>query len=363
MSSNYLEKYHKYKLKYYKLKHQLNGGSKKKSKSKTKRKYKTRSSNKNISRIPDKINIENIDDMKIIKKLGSGKYGNVYMVQSAIIPNQYYALKIEYMLSTTTLDGIDSKIYRYKEFDREVASVYPDIFLQMINYDIKDNCIDERTPKQQKNKNIINSCIRVVYTVIDGMLINEHQSKMTNNEFYSMVVQLIYSIYLMYNKGYIHSDVNDKNIGYFKTKETSMKVICNNKICNIPLFSKQYIIFDYGNVLHSKFKMSEYENIKYNRYKNLGDLDLLFFGYTLFTNYKLSFEDELEKKLLILKEKPNYKEICEITLEPVHQIMYDDIKTRKFKQHPRIINLLLLYIKIGRDPELLISSISKLIKL
>ena len=41
--------------------------------------------------------------------------------------------------------------------------------------------------------------------------------------------------------------------------------------------------------------------------------------------------------------------------------MYDDIKTHKFTQHPRIINLLLLYIKIGRDPELLISSISKLI--
>ena len=81
----------------------------------------------------------------------------------------------------------------------------------------------------------------------------------------------------------------------------------------------------------------------------------------LLTAPDLSFEDELERKLLIVKEKPYYKEICEITLDPIHQVMYDDIKTHKFSQHPRIINLLLLYIKIGRDPELLISSISKLI--
>ena len=108
-------------------------------------------------------------------------------------------------------------------------------------------------------------------------------------------------------------------------------------------------------------KWQNLENIKYNRLKNLGDLDLIFFGYTLFSNYKLSFGSELENKLSILKQKPNYKEICEITLDPIHQIMYDDIKTRKFSQHQRIINLLLLHIKIGRDPELLISSISKLI--
>ena len=377
MSSNYLEKYHKYKLKYYKLKYQINGGSvsktksnsKSNSKSKSKSNSKSKSRNKNISRIRNKKlsriidnkNSENIDNMKIIKKLGSGNDGNVYMVQSATIPNKYYALKIEYMLSITSLDGQDSKIYRYKEFDRDVASVYPNMFLHIINYDIKNNCNDERTNKQQKTTNIINSCIRIVYTVIDGMLINENQSKMSDNEFYSMVIQLVYSVYLMHNKGYVHTDVNEKNIGYFDTKEKSIKAQFNNKIFNIPLFSKQYIIFDYGNVLHPKFKMTEFENTKYNRLKNLGDLDLIFFGYTLFSNYKLSFRSELENKLSILKQKPNYKEICEITLDPIHQIMYDDIKTRKFSQHPRIINLLLLYIKIGRDPELLISNISKLI--
>ena len=82
---------------------------------------------------------------------------------------------------------------------------------------------------------------------------------------------------------------------------------------------------------------------------------------------KLSLQDLLDKTdkercLLILKQKPNYKEICEITLDPIHQVMYDDIISHKFTQQPRIINLILLYIKIGRNPELLISSICELIK-
>jgi len=358
MSVNYFEKYHKYKLKYLNLKYQIGSN---KNKNKSEKKDRSKSINKNISRITGDTNNEIIDNMKIIKKLGSGNDGNVYMVRSSIIPDQYYALKIEYMLATTSLDGPDSKIYRYIEFDREIASIYPDMFLQIINYDIKDNCNEERTKNQQKYKIIINSCIRIVYNIMDGMLLNENQSKMKDREFYSMVAQLVYGVYLMHSKGYVHTDVNDKNIGYFNTNDKSIQALCNNQIFHIPLFSKRYIIFDYGNVLHSKFKMTEFENGKYNRLKNLGELDLIFFGYTLFTNYKMPVKNELEIKLSILKKKSYYKEICEITLDPIHQIVYDDIKTHTFTQHPRIIKLLLLYIKLGRNPDLLISNICNLI--
>jgi hypothetical protein len=107
--------------------------------------------------------------------------------------------------------------------------------------------------------------------------------------------------------------------------------------------------------------MNDNEIKKYNNFKNLGDLDLIFFGYTLLTNYKKLNGFEIEEKLSILKKKSNYKKICKITDDHLHQVMYDEIKTGRFIQHPRIIKVLLLYIKIGHNPELLISKLCNLI--
>ena len=321
--------------------------------------------NKNIYNFNQKGGYDiDIDNLNIIKPIGTGYYGNVYMVQSKVLPNHTYALKVEYLLKSDKMQDLESKLCRNLKFDQDIGSLYPNIFLNILGYDVKDNCQEHKTIKQKSielkyNESKSAKCLRIVYKLMDGTLSSEIINKMSDSEIKSMIMQLIYAIYLMHCKEYVHCDIFPKNIGYINTNETEMTIIINNTQYHIPIFSKRFVIMDYGNVLHPDFIMSKYEKDKYNRYKDLLELDSIFFGHMILNNYKTPKTQDIEEIHNKLKLSADYISINQITIDPLHQIIYNDIINNKFLENQTITDLAILYIKLGRNPEKLIMYILK----
>ena len=79
----------------------------------------------------------NIDRYKIVEKLGNGVNGTVYKVS---YKGKYYALKIEKILAKERKMDTKYDIWRAIEFGKNYANKHPDRFMQLITYDIIDNC-------------------------------------------------------------------------------------------------------------------------------------------------------------------------------------------------------------------------------
>ena len=121
-----------------------------------------------------------IDKVKIIKKIGNGMAGIIYLIK---YKNKEYALKIEKIPEKYALEkNLNSREWRDIEFSLNFANNYPDQFTLLYKYDIINDCthIQEYTndlstfPEHIQNiiieKNNSNYCIRKVYSLIDIVL-------------------------------------------------------------------------------------------------------------------------------------------------------------------------------------------------
>lgn len=174
-------------------------------------------------------------EYKIIKELGHGMIGTTYLIK---IKNKHYALKIEKVIEDVIdknkIDIIHNTKYpewREIEFSKKFGNKYPEQFMQLINYDIIENCdhVQKYTPQSIESmpesvRKIINEkinstyCIRKIYSLVDCDL-----SKIINNlnkkELYSFIIQTIHIIFLLNKNGYNHNDLHGQNIGVIKTKK------------------------------------------------------------------------------------------------------------------------------------------------
>ena len=232
---------------------------------------------KKTKKYPQDIIINN-NTYKIIKQLGNGMFGTVYLVSHN---NIKYAYKIEH---------IDKKEYNnYKknkkcniknelDFSTKFANNYPNQFIQLIDFDFIKKCNHKQTYtiKLTKKtfgektvshfKKIANSpyCSRKIYTLIDTSFDKlKDTDKFTHKEIYSILIQLYYGIYLMHTNGYVHSDFHMGNIGVVNTTEKYITIF--NK--QIPTYGRIYKMIDYGIILNeSNYKTKTlkqfYENAK-----------------------------------------------------------------------------------------------------
>jgi len=202
--------------------------------------------------------IISINNFKIIKELGRGMNGTVFLVE---YHKKYYALKINKILPENVKYNIKSDTWREINFSIKFANKYPDQFMKLYFYDIIDNCKHEQkylvnAVKLQKS----NYCIRKIYSLIDDELKNVIND-LDKKQIYSMIVQLTYCIYLMNTNKYVHADLHSKNIGIIKT-DKKIKIF-DKSICT---FGYQFIIIDYGSTLHPNFLLNYHELQKYNYY-------------------------------------------------------------------------------------------------
>ena len=228
-----------------------------KSKTTSKTKSKTTSKTKSNSKLNQNINKYPIDDYKIIKNIGFGMRGTVYLVSHKDNPSEKYAMKIEHILESDIKKHNDSSVWKEIDFSRKFGNKHPDKFISLLNYDIIDNCkhvqqyplkIDIFNKKKQDEfKDLASSsyCMRKIYTLIDGVL-KDIIKTLSHQQIYSMIVQIINILDLIHLNKYTYWDLNDTNIAYIKTDKEFIEI----KGHKIPTFGYLYKIIDYGLVDH-----------------------------------------------------------------------------------------------------------------
>jgi hypothetical protein len=90
-------------------------------------------------------------------------------------------------------------------------------------------------------------CIRKIYSLVDMQLDKSIINKMSLKERYSMIIQVLYFVYLMDKSDYVHGDLHLGNIGIININKNKNLNIFNHQI---PTFGRQYQAIDYGSLLN-----------------------------------------------------------------------------------------------------------------
>jgi hypothetical protein len=288
--------------------------------------------------------IINNNTYKIIKELGHGMFGTVYLVSHN---NIKYAYKIEHILQkeyTNYKNNKDCDIKNEIDFSIKFANNYPNQFIQLKDYDFIKKCKHKQRYSMKLTKktfgketvssfkNIAKSsyCCRKIYTLVDTSLDKlKDFDKFNHKQLYSMLIQLYYSIYLMHNNGYVHSDFHIGNIGIVNTTEKYINIL--NK--QIPTYGRIYKILDYGIILNeTNYKKTKqlkqiYENAQLTQIRMLRTFkNLLFFEKSLiktqnFITKNLNKNDFIDTEIAYenFKKLDEYKIISKYTNDSIIQ--------------------------------------------
>ena len=263
-----------------------------------------------------------MENLKIIKTLGSGLFGTTYKVIDTKTKKNY-ALKKQKILKAYITGG--TKYYMWRELRfyiwiNKLIKSDQNFFMKMIDYKFYSDCsyTNENQPdaKNKIIKKLIRSkhCLDLLLDLKDGTL-NDILKKsksalkliLSEKQIFSMIIQITYICYLLNKSSYVHNDLHGGNISFTKVpynKEILMYI--NGNKYKIKSYGYQWSIIDYGLILHKKFIMTKKEQ---NTYKNgiLYNKDMkTFFIYAL-TNIS-SLIRKKQKKTFIVNQLFNKRQ-------------------------------------------------------
>jgi hypothetical protein len=260
-----------------------------------------------------------IDDIKVGKELGHGMIGTTYLATDK--KGNKYALKIEHILQKDIKYSLKSPIWRELEFANNMGKKYPDQFMVIYDHKIISACNHKQVysydPKifNKEDKKMFSDlakskyCIKRLYPY-KGISLQKLVSKLTNQQFYSMIIQLIYIIYLMQKHGYVHGDFHSGNVAALKTTKKTINILGYK----VPTYGYIYSVIDYGFIRHKKYTLDKKEKIVfkdpyYNELVYLTD----YFVHSKFWDYIQKNKIKLNpyKKDLELFNKSDVKKILE----------------------------------------------------
>lgn len=194
-----------------------------------------------------------INDYKILKELGHGMFGSVYLAEKG---GKKYALKIE-KISDDKVD-LRKSLWREIDFYEKFSRFFPNYFSQLIEYGILDRC--KFKPKIINKISLQNLeskyCSIKIYSLIDKTL---DKLKLRQNEYYSILIQLLYAIYLMNKAGYVHGDLHKGNIGVVRVDRKYVKIFGRR----VRTYGRAVRVIDFGTVLHPSYDMRNEERDLY----------------------------------------------------------------------------------------------------
>ncbi len=261
---------------------------------------------------------------KIIKELGIGLQGTVYLVEDQ--HNDKYAMKIEKILKSNK-----HKLWREIDFSNSMRKIKSEHFMIIHNYWLDKNCEHIQNWNKIINKNNYNRvlekseilsksnyCSIKIYSFVDLNLDDLiKQNKINLDQYYDIFIQCLYIMYLCHQNGYLYIDWKIANIGLVKTNDEYINIFGKN----VKTHGYFVVLIDYGTILHQKYKLT-------NNEKNFFDnkINDLFFMFTRHEpNMILNFEDfenikyDINNYLPIIQNKHNND-----ILEPfIHKLIYN----------------------------------------
>jgi hypothetical protein len=233
-----------------------------------------------------------LDKYKVIKKIGSGGQGSVFLVERR---NKKYALKIEKILERDAKKNLSSVYWREIEFISNLINKSPIFFTKLYDHEIIDNCnfmLDNPYNIDTIEKmNKSNYCSIKVYEFIDTTL-DKIINKIKLPEIYSILIQLSYTIYIMNKNGYTHNDLHIFNIGVKNTKQKYITIFDKK----IPTYGRIIKLIDYGAILHNKYTLHKNKLLGIHESKLLSENLIKEIRRILDIVFELSFYDEIPIK-------------------------------------------------------------------
>ena len=241
-----------------------------------------------------------IDKITIIKIIGRGMYGTVYLSKYR---QKFFAYKIEHILKKAIYNK-KSSVWKEINFSLKFANNYKEQFMTLYDYDIIDNCehkqdhiwdisfFNDKLQKEFTDLSNSNYCIRKIYSLVDNVL-GEIINILNKEQIYSFIIQFSYIIYLLEKNNYIHGDIHQNNIGVIKTSKKYINIF-NKKV---PTFGYIYQLIDYGRILHKKDIISKIDK---QLYENLYGNEVDFILTILLSNFPLI--DYIQKNKIEINE-------------------------------------------------------------
>lgn len=212
------------------------------------------------------------ENMRIIKKLGSGMLGTTYLIENR---NKKYALKVQHILEKDIKKNYKSEMWRELDLYKYISKLNKEeqkFFVKFYDYKIVDKCNhkqerpwkpDEKTEFGKKLKELDESeyCLKYVIDYKGETTLAKYivKNNMTIKEILSIMLQICKINYVLYEGGYSHGDLHPGNIMINRTKDKYFKFM-NEKI---PYEGIQLSAIDYGNVQHKKFGIIKRNNLFY----------------------------------------------------------------------------------------------------
>ena len=164
-------------------------------------------------------------------------------------------------------------LYKYKIEENDFQHVLDDAYAKI------------KASKKEKNdnKNKSKYTLTYFYDLKDGDLDSIFKT-LNRNQFISMLIQILYALYLMHIHDFFHTDIHTKNICYKKTDLTHIKIF-NYKI---PTYGYIYSLVDFTGVTSINFNYND-------------DLQLV----SMYSQNN-SFNDNLRLLVMVLIDEDNF---------------------------------------------------------
>ncbi len=227
---------------------------------------------------------------KILKKLGTGLSGTVYLVED-LTNHKKYAYKIQKIFENDLLNNYKSSIIRQIDFYNTIIKKYPNQFMDLVDYYITTNCSYipnhniTKIPKAYKEKALKRSeskiCVHYIYSLIDTIIIDYILSweKFDYKKFYSLFLQTLYIIYILDSNGYHHNDLHGFNIGIIHTHKEYINILDKK----IPTYGNNIQIIDFDKVIHKKYYTNN--NTLEETYRYSTDLLKILYSLLIISSY------------------------------------------------------------------------------
>lgn len=247
---------------------------------------------------------------EIIKEIGIGGFSTVYKIK---IDSKYYALRRQKILKEeakeyinnfknnnileNTKKGYYNNAYRTLYFNMLINKINKNHFLLLHSYKISkcnftqkmiDRCIGgEHITRRDL---LLNSkyCLDIITDIKDGSL-EDIINILSQNQYYSMIIQILFGLYLMHSNKFYHTDTRISNFCFIKTNIKYLDILG----FNIPTFGYIFSIIDYFDIKSITFLSDDINMNKLLSYSDLRYYDNMFFlGESLFYNDKIILNDD-----------------------------------------------------------------------
>jgi serine/threonine protein kinase len=256
-----------------------------------------------------------LSKIKVIKKLGAGMLGTVYLIN---YENKIYAMKVQKIFEEEKTKNIKYPIWRELLFYKDVNKMPTEsqkFFCKLYGYKIIENCNHTQIrpkilPYQMNFLEKINKSNICIILIIDykgsTTLYDFLQKNIPKKQIYSILLQVCKIILILSSIKYLHIDLHPGNIMIHATKDETFEIMKNQ----IPHFGLQLAAIDYGSMTkynkesYYLFKLTEFLfNIIQNKPKLEKNCRMQKKKYPYEKQYPIKYDDYIWNNILLKHEK------------------------------------------------------------